>query len=83
MVEGFAPHVGGEEPLRDLGMTECCAALLPLAFSLQYRSTRKDGEQKLGKQRPCALTLYSKRRTMVFRFNAGAPPSNTKTGLIP
>jgi len=46
MVEGFAPHVGGEEPLRNLGMTECCAALLPLAFSLQG-STRKDGKQKL------------------------------------
>lgn len=43
MVEGFAPHLGGEEPLRNLGMTERCTALLPLAFSLQYRSARKDG----------------------------------------
>lgn len=35
MVEGFAPQVGGKEPLSHLGMTESRTALLPLALSLQ------------------------------------------------
>jgi hypothetical protein len=35
MVESFAPHVGGEKPLGDLGMTESRTALLPLVLSLQ------------------------------------------------
>ena len=35
MVESFAPHVGGEKPLGDLGMTESRTAPLPLALSLQ------------------------------------------------
>ena len=34
MIESFAPHVGGEEPLSNLGMTEGRAALLPFALSL-------------------------------------------------
>jgi hypothetical protein len=75
MVESFTPHLSSEEPFYNFGMTESRAALLPFALSLarkkvMFRTTIACGFASLG-------------RTMVFRFRAGAPPSNTKTGLIP
>jgi hypothetical protein len=40
MVESFAPHVGSEEPLSNLGMTERRAALLLLTLGLAGKKSR-------------------------------------------
>jgi hypothetical protein len=40
MVESFAPHVGSEEPLCNLGMAEGRAALLPFALGLVGKESR-------------------------------------------
>ena len=53
-------------------MTGSSTSLSPLTLGLE-----KQG--KLISQN----TRYVYGRTSVFRFKAGAPPSNTKTGLIP
>jgi len=50
MVESFAPHVSGEEPLCDLGVTKCCTALLLLALGLA-------GKEKADLEQPSRHTF--------------------------
>lgn len=72
MHECLSSHLRREKSLRNLGMTRSGTTLLPLAFRLdgtRHQRVRRRGHAKL--------------RTIVFRFNAGAPPSKTNTGRMP
>jgi hypothetical protein len=67
MVEGFAPHVGSEEPLCNLGMAQGSAALLLFAFGL--RGTE-------GRFRTTFVRLYS-----LFRTYDGIPLQHRGTSV--
>jgi hypothetical protein len=71
MTESFTPHLSGKQLFSQFSMTDRGSALLLFTFSL--RMALKSSNEGYG----------GHKLTNVDRFNAGAPPSKTKTGLIP